>query len=402
MGRVSNILLRVRDTLGDHKKERWSDERLIRLLDEAQKDICRRAKLLRSQASFVITDGVAEYQMPEDFLLLDKVDINAKRVPLIGHTDLDNRVSEWTKHKGKTTYIVYDKQVRGKLRLYPIPDFDNASRFIPVSAYQSYRYGKVHDRYGCIANAPKTCEFPTGIYGFTHEIEGVFQYMDGDIPKVFTKIYQVQSYFGVVTDVSFAITPDVPKPIEGGEVSEVEGMVNEGDFGVVAGFEVGKEVEFRAGDDKGVYFTNGGGFYPSFAKNGEISNIEGAKGDDFGFISGFDSELLNNIDFDGVFGITTSLESKDNIMEVYYLRKPNPITNLDSEIEIDDNLDKALKYYVTGMAFRDDLDTQNRSMGDSELKLYERELEQAYLDDSSDFTRNDASQYETRYNGWGF
>lgn len=401
MSRVENILLRVRDTLGDHAKSRWDDELLIRLLNEAQIDICRRAKLLRSQVSQIITDGVSEYEMPEDFLLLDKVDINKVRIPLIGHTELDKNYPKWTTKSGEVKFIVYDKQTRGKIRLFPTPDYRNGSRFIPVNAYQSYRYGKIHDRFGCITNAPATCEFPTGIYGFTHSIEGVFQYYEAEIPKVFNKHYQLQSLYGLVSDVFYSVTPDVPAPIEGGEISSVEGAKNSQEFGIISGFQLGKEVDMALGDKVGIYYNGSGGYYTSFVQFGEIGHIDGSSADKFGVLTNLDAGSFKNISFDGVFGVTTSLETKDNVMDIYYLRKPKPITSLQSEIDIDESLDKALKYYITAMAFRDNIDAQNRAMGLEELKLYERELEQAKLDDSSDFTRNDSIQYETSYNGWG-
>ena len=41
MARIEEILVRVRDTLSDPNKERWSDERLLRLMDEAQKDVAK-------------------------------------------------------------------------------------------------------------------------------------------------------------------------------------------------------------------------------------------------------------------------------------------------------------------------------------------------------------------------
>lgn len=402
MGRVSDILLRARDTLGDVKKERWSDERLIRLIDDGQKDICRRAKLLRTSTDMLVVDGIATYEMPEDFLLLDKVDINNRRTPLIGHTELDKRMSEWVTHRGTPQFIVYDKQDRGKLRIYPIPDFNNSSRFIPINAYQSHRYSKVPDRYGCITNLPEPGEFPTGIYGFTTSIHGVFQYMDDEMPKVFHAEYPVSSLYGVVSDISISESPNVPKPIIGGEISLIDGVQNEQNFGIVSGFAAGKEVDVKVGDDWGCYYVGTGGYYSSFKNTGEIMKIEDAGGDDFGFITGFQGNSAIDIKFDSLYGLTTGIASNENVMTIYYLRKPKPVTNIDSEIEIDDSFDKALKYYVVGMAFRDDLDTQNRSVGNEELKLYERELEQAYNDDASDFTRNDFAQYETSYNGWGF
>lgn len=402
MGRVADILVRVRDTLGDSAKQRWSDARLIRLIDNGQKDICRRAKLLRTSTDIIIVDGIASYNMPKDFLLLDKVDINNKRIPLIGHTELDKRMSEWVTHKGTPQFIVYDKQDRGKLRVYPIPDFNNSSRFIPVNAYQSYRYSKVTDRYGCIVNAPHPAEFPTGLYGFTHSINGVFQYLVGEMPKVFHADYPVSSLYGIVTDIQIAKTANTPKPIIGGELTFIEGVQNEQQFGIVTDFVAGKELEKKTGDNVGTDHDGNGGYYTSFKHTGEIMQIEDADGDTFGFISGFQGKDKIDIEFDSPYGLTTGIMVNSNVMTIYYLRKPKPITDLNSEIEIDDSFDRALKYYVAGMAFRDDLDTQNRSVGNEELKLYERELEQAYHDDASDFTRNDFSQYETSYNGWGY
>ena len=58
MSRISSIIIRTRDTLADPEGDRWSDERLLRLIDEAQKDICRRAKLLRTKKNIPIINGV--------------------------------------------------------------------------------------------------------------------------------------------------------------------------------------------------------------------------------------------------------------------------------------------------------------------------------------------------------
>lgn len=402
MNRVRNILLRVRDTLGDHNQQRWSDERLLRILDEAQQDVCRRAKLLRTRINYVITDGVAEYKMPDDFLLLDKVNVNNVRVGLIGHTELDRSVSGWLEHTGKTKYIVYDKQERGKIRIYPIPDFDNSSKFIPVPAYQSYRYGFISDKFGCITNSVPSVEYPDGIYGFTHSIHGVWQFLEDGMPKLINHEFFTNGLYGIVSDISLPQTPEVPLSSDGGEITDISSIANSENFGIITGFELGKDFDLVTGDNCGIYFGANGAYFSAFEKLGEISNIENYDGDFFGFISGFNGEILENIDFDSLYGVTTSLETKENVMEVYYIRKPKEINSLDSEIEIDSSLDKALKYYVVAMAFRDDLDTQNRNMAKDELELYERELKQAYLDDSTDFTRNESAQYETKYNALGF
>ena len=176
MTRIEKILIRVRDTLADPKGERWSDERLLRLLDEAQKDLCRRAKLLRSKTSFIVFDGQEYYKMPEDFMLLDKVYINEEPIPLVGHTDLDNKYSKWDSMRGIVSGVVYDKQMRGNIRLFPIPDYSNGDRFKVVPSYNSYYYGKVKGSYGVIANISEAGQFTNGVYGVTSEVTGIFQW----------------------------------------------------------------------------------------------------------------------------------------------------------------------------------------------------------------------------------
>ena len=45
------------------------------------------------------------------------------------------------------------------------------------------------------------------------------------------------------------------------------------------------------------------------------------------------------------------------------------------------------------------MDTQNRVVGNEELKFYDRELAEAIKDDFADFTRSSSKQYEVRYKG---
>lgn len=407
MTRIEKILLRVRDTLADQKKERWSDDRLIRLIDEAQKDLCRRAKLLRSKCEFIVFDNKAYYEMPEDFLLLDKVSINKEYIPLIGHFELDQNYSKWEEMRGKVTNIVYDKQERGKLRLFPIPDYSNGDRLKSVPAYQQYKYGKVRDRYGFITDLPRPGEFPNGKHGITTDITGVFQWQEeiGGIPKVVVKDYTMGTKWGVVQDIVFNVTPDTTEDRNFGVCTYIEGFEVE-PFGVVTQIDNIEDYETKFTDsygdgivfnvlDKPSYFTN-------FKKYGVITdNCQGGI-DPFGVLTEFNFPNPENITYSSPYGLTSEVTFINNIMEVFYLRKPKDITMLNSEIEIDSCFDNAIKYYVAGKALRDDIDSQNRSFGNEELQLYERELVEAMTDDRSDFTRNNQQQLETNYNGWGF
>jgi hypothetical protein len=54
-----------------------------------------------------------------------------------------------------------------------------------------------------------------------------------------------------------------------------------------------------------------------------------------------------------------------------------------------------MRYYVSGMALRDDKDTQNRQFAAEELKLYDREL--GLAKETSELDSTDGSQYVVAY-----
>ena len=62
MTRIANILTRVRDSLSDPSKDRWTDERLLRLIDEAQKDLAKKSLLLRTKIGVRSEEHTSELQ----------------------------------------------------------------------------------------------------------------------------------------------------------------------------------------------------------------------------------------------------------------------------------------------------------------------------------------------------
>lgn len=405
MNRIEKILVRVRDTLADPKGERWSDARLLRLLDEAQKDLCRRAKLLRSKTHFIVFDGQECYQMPDDFLLLDKVYINNEPIPLVGHTDLDNKYGKWDTMRGKVSGIIYDKQMRGNLRLFPIPDYENGDKFKVVPSYNSYYYGKVRGSYGVVSNISDAGQFTNGVYGVTAEVTGIFQWQEEptDIPKVIVKEYKMESKFGLANSIVLDYTPEYSVTPDYGTISYVGGMDIDV-YGIVTGVEgvEGYNVNFTDTTGEGVLFNilEKPGYFSVFTNRGMIADIcNSVFLENKGVITQIELPDEKDVVFSSPYGLAYSATFVKNIMEVLYIRKPKDIVNTGSELEIDDCFDSAMKYYVAGKAFRDDIDAQNRALGAEELQLYERELQEALSDDMLDFTRNNSVQYETTYGG---
>lgn len=344
MTRVQDILARVRDTLADLRAERWSDDRLIRLIDEAQLDICMRAKLLRTKASLTVVDGRAEYQLPDDLIQLDRVTLDNKRIELIGFSALDTLKYDWQEDRGQVTHCIFDKQLQGRIRLYPIPHMGSIPKYDFVAGYQQDTSGGIVSNFGEIGRGTILDESSTD-FGVINKVTEIIHTSEPDgLPKIETHDYVMFGDFGVTGNLVFDYVNLKSKP----------------SYGIVVGFDNTK-------------------FDSDFGVTATVSS---------------DDRFIFNNDF-GVIG-----ESLINtgVLSVQYLKKPKKVISSESEIQIDQIFDKAIKYYVVSKCFRDDTDAQNRAVGSEEFQYYLRELEVAKGLDSSDFTVNSTKHWETRYN----
>lgn len=97
------------------------------------------------------------------------------------------------------------------------------------------------------------------------------------------------------------------------------------------------------------------------------------------------------------FGVVTGFTVQSNsFLTVYALANPKDLLTSTDALQINSVFDRALKFYVTGMALRDDKDTQNRQIGNEELQFYQIDLRKAMEDATHDFTAKD-TQYELPY-----
>ena len=344
MTRIEDILARVRDTLADPRAERWSDEKLLRLIDEAQLDICMRAKLLRTKVSLTVVDGVAEYKLPDDLIQLDRVTLDNKRIELIGFSALDNLKYDWEEDRGQVTHCIFDKQLQGRIRLYPIPHMGTIPEYNFEAGYQQDTSGGIVSNFGEIGRGTILDE-TNNDFGVINKVTEVIQTSEPDgIPKIETHDYVIFRDFGTTGNLVF----------------DYVNLKSDPSYGVVVGYD---NIKFDS---------------------------------DFGIITSVvsDDRLIFNSDF-GVIG-----ESFINtgVLSVQYLKRPNKVISVESEIEIDQIFDKAIKYYVVSKCFRDDTDAQNRIVGNEEFEYYLRELEVAKGLDSADFTVNSTKHWETKYN----
>lgn len=187
MSRITDILVKVRDTLADHSKQRWSDAMLLRILDEGQKDLAKHTKSLKGFYQFSPQVGVAEYTLPGNIWIIKRVAIDDTPINFITYESMDNMAehvgipqllidsetlyaykpgANWYAHTASMiTAIVYDNRNVDKLRVYPIPD----------EGFVDY------------------------VYDFDNA--GTVEYVGDEVLGVVTELgdYSFSSYFGVVT-----------------------------------------------------------------------------------------------------------------------------------------------------------------------------------------------------------
>lgn len=359
MSRVSDILVRVRDSLADPNKERWSDERLLRLVDEGQRVIAHRAKTLRKKAAVPLLINQAEHPLPSDCHRVIRIlGVNNEPLPILSHEQMDRKYGDgWEADTGATPKaIVLDKTNTGFIKVYPIPSevgntewvFTSADAAVWNSAGFNQLYGIAVDSayvgdsvigdYGVVVDLGYTSPFivdPTLCTGYSVVEEGTFPSLYGVLATLDDGLYTFTSYdtlFGLIT--------------------EVEGYTVSSSYGVTADMS----------DDYSNTFVN------------------------------VDKEV------DGIYGFMVYFNDAASGLTVYYLKKPAEVNSIGDVLEIDSVTDVALKHYVVGMCLRDDKDAQNRSMGNEELQLFANALQELMTDGEQDHMAQN-TQYEIPYNG---
>lgn len=124
MSRISTIITLARDTLADPSGSRWSSDRLLRLLDSAQKDVCRHSNILKAKTILDLYSGVSDYTLPSNLLSVTRVMLNGKRIPIVSQSYMDKLNPEWELETTTTIdikYIIYDKVATHTLKVWPIP-----------------------------------------------------------------------------------------------------------------------------------------------------------------------------------------------------------------------------------------------------------------------------------------
>lgn len=120
---VASVLKSIREFVYDNSGNRWSDEYLLHLIDEAQKDIAIKTKCLKGSVEFPLVINQELYVLPNNVIQPSKVLLNNCELQIISNNKLHcEPCYEIT--TGTPTNVLFDKTNRRELRLYPIPSVD--------------------------------------------------------------------------------------------------------------------------------------------------------------------------------------------------------------------------------------------------------------------------------------
>lgn len=300
--RIENILTRARDTLADPNASRWTDDRLLRILDEGHKDLAKQTKILKGQHTILVEFGVHTYTLPDNLWLITRAAYADAEIELVSYDSMDKRADQervgrrpqhhhtrgyssnedynslWTLDEGsEITALVYDNRNLHDIRVYPIPGLGIADH--------NYEF----------------------VNGGTTEFDG-------------------DEMYGVIADIT--------------------DYTFESPFGLLAQL--------------------------------------------------YDPQV--QVESSDTYGVVTYIDEANRALHVWYIRIPDTLSSVNDELETPTMFDTALKHYVVGHAFRDDLDVQYRDMAAESIRLYGRELELAQETNRSDGTRNPGI-YRSTYRG---
>jgi hypothetical protein len=121
--REQAIIDEARVVLNDTNKTnlRWSDERLLKLLNEAQADLAKAVPLYTLKTTIIVSAGIEEYKLPDDCVTLLSVSYDGYVVRIASEEDMEELSIGWEDDIGCTiSAVVVNELSQQTIRPYPL------------------------------------------------------------------------------------------------------------------------------------------------------------------------------------------------------------------------------------------------------------------------------------------
>ncbi len=118
---ASDLLTRVRYAVSDIDKKRYTDTRLLILLNDAIRDIAKNTILFIEEKQLVLSNLVVDYDLSSIMTTLVRAEYQDKPIAIKTFEDMDAMDPRWQlKYGTEAAAIVYNKQKNGLIKIYPI------------------------------------------------------------------------------------------------------------------------------------------------------------------------------------------------------------------------------------------------------------------------------------------
>jgi len=119
---IQTIINKVRPKIGDTSARKFTNDRLVELINEGLDDLGRNAWVKKKNMTLPIVPFTKVVTIPDiNFLKVNRIRIEQQNVPLYTHREMDKLYNKWEYKTGeKILAIVYDLLSPRELKLYPL------------------------------------------------------------------------------------------------------------------------------------------------------------------------------------------------------------------------------------------------------------------------------------------
>lgn len=118
---AKDLLKKVRFSLSDTEVSRWSDDRLISLLNDCISNITLKTIIFVNEAYIKLVNGKVDYDLSDIAVKIIRVEFEKKPLVFKSLADMDGKNSTWQNDEGsRIIYVIPDKRREANFKLYPI------------------------------------------------------------------------------------------------------------------------------------------------------------------------------------------------------------------------------------------------------------------------------------------
>ena len=129
MSTVQAFINKVRNRVGDKNGNKFTDDRIIELINEGLEDLAKKAYVNKKQMNIPIVPYTRALVIPDDnFIKLQRIRCGSVDLEKYTHDEMDKRFNKWEDKVGsKLDAIVYDLKNLKTIILFPLLDETSAN-----------------------------------------------------------------------------------------------------------------------------------------------------------------------------------------------------------------------------------------------------------------------------------